>query len=95
MRFIGIEPRRGAPPQMSHRAEEGDALNSQITAAVETHKCATEGIVTSSLNQVQRAEDVKVAIKSLVKRLDDYNDATLRTAQGALDLVSMRARDKR
>ena len=93
MRFFGIAPSRGVPEQPPSLLRAEEEMNTRISEAVEAHKRATGDIVAASLNQVQRAEDVKLVINTYRERLA-YQDANLRMAQGVLDLVSTRERGR-
>lgn len=83
MRLLGTTPQS---PEPSPHTRESQELEGELYNAVERQKAATSDVIQSSLNQVTRASDVTVAVRSIVSRIEQH-DMGLRTARGALDLV--------
>jgi hypothetical protein len=84
MLMLGVHARRDTPVP---KVEELD--DRLLMEALDRHLQATRNVVSSSMKQVQRGEDITVAINSLVARMETDTEPTLRTAQGAFDLISM------
>jgi hypothetical protein len=69
MQLLGIAPVRetALPP---HMIRETKHLDDQLRDALFRHKAASEAVIKRSLDQVQRAQDVQVALKSIADKID-------------------------
>jgi hypothetical protein len=84
MLLFGVHAKRDAPAIQIDEHDE-----TPLKEAMGRHLQATQNVISSSLKQVQRGEDISVTISSLVARMETDTEPTLRTAQGAFDLISM------
>jgi len=84
MQFLGIRPARDMtlPPDMIRQVRD---LDDQLRDALKRHKDASDGVIKRSLDQVQRAADVHVALTSIAERIDRHRGES--TLQGAYGLV--------
>lgn len=89
MSFLGIAPRETHTPPPEYAQREA-AMHAELMDAGKRHKAASDLVIKSSLDQIDRAKDIRVAIHTIVERLEPQDDATLRMAQGALDIISKR-----
>jgi hypothetical protein len=89
MSFLGIAP-RDIPPLPKEYAQREAAMHAELMDAGKRHKAASDLVIKTSLDEVERARDVSVAIHTIMGRLEPEDDAALRTAQGALDIITKR-----
>lgn len=87
MSFFGVRPRDIEPPSKEYAQREA-VMHNELMDAGKRHKAASDLVIKTSLDEVERARDVSVAIHTIVSRLEPQDDATLRLAQGALDIIS-------
>lgn len=84
MSFFGI---RGSRPVVTPFAglSQDTELDARLHAAIENHKRVSNLTIERSLDTIDKVEEVRVAMQSIVDRIENPG---LWTAQGAFDLLS-------
>jgi methyl-accepting chemotaxis protein len=84
MNLLGVKPAQPAAPTAVEERISKD-LDDQLRDALRRHKEASDRVVTKSLDQVQRSADVTIAVKSIIRRVEET--AAADTMEEAYDLI--------
>jgi hypothetical protein len=84
MNLLGVKPAQPAAPTAVEERIAKD-LDDQLRSALMRHKEASDRVITKSLDQVQRSADVTVAVKSIMRRVEET--AAADTMEEAYELV--------
>jgi enamine deaminase RidA (YjgF/YER057c/UK114 family) len=69
MNLLGVSPAKPSENSMAARQIDKD-LDDQLRQALSRHKEASEVVIRKSFDQVQRAADVQVVVRSLIDKID-------------------------